>query len=85
MPIIIVLHCAIVLALVTSILEIREVNGLPRVLFGFLGLIAVLEWRVALWILDRSYGGRVTADVSSFAYFAKGGYHNGDLTCQGVT
>ena len=54
MPAIIILHSAIVLGLVSAVLEVPGVQSLPRILFGFLTVIGVIEWRVALWVLDVS-------------------------------
>ena len=54
MPAIILLHSAIVLGLVSAVLEVPGGQGLPRILFGFLTVIGVIEWRVALWVLDVS-------------------------------
>ena len=51
-PPIVFLHAAIVLGLVMVVLEAPGVQGLPRILFGFLTIVCVIEWRVALWILE---------------------------------
>lgn len=53
-PLIILLHGAIVLGLVMVDLEVPGVQGLPRILFGSLAVIGVIEWRIALWILNVS-------------------------------
>ncbi len=53
-PLIVFLHSAVVLALVAIELEVPGVQGLPRILFGFLAIIVFIEWRISLWILDAS-------------------------------
>jgi magnesium-transporting ATPase (P-type) len=54
MPLIVLVHLFIVFALVMADLKVPEIQGLPRILFGFLAVIVVVEWRLALWILDVS-------------------------------
>lgn len=54
MPVIIILHSAIVLGLVVLDLRVPGIQGLPRILFSFLTIIGLVEWRVALWILEVS-------------------------------
>src|SRR5438445_13736065 len=50
MPVIVLLHSAIVVGLVMVDLEVPGVQGLPRILFGFLTVVAVLECQFALWV-----------------------------------
>jgi len=52
MPPIALLDLAVVTGLVMVDLMVPGVQGLPRILFGFLAIIGVIEWRVALWILE---------------------------------
>jgi len=52
MPLIVLLHCVIVWGLVALDLDVPEIHSLPRILYGFLAVIAVLEWKGALWLLD---------------------------------
>jgi hypothetical protein len=47
-----VLHLAIVLGLVAVNVEIPAINRLPRIVVGFVGIVAVLEWRVALRLIE---------------------------------
>lgn len=49
---VLVLHALVVVGLVLVNYEIPGVNGLPRVVFGFLGIIVVLEWKISLWLID---------------------------------
>jgi hypothetical protein len=51
MPSIVFLHLVIVFGLVMVDLKVPGVQGLPRILFGFLTVIGLIEWRAALWIL----------------------------------
>ncbi len=51
-PLIVLLHFAIVAGLIAALLEIPGAEGLPRILFGFLTIVVFFEWRAALWILD---------------------------------
>jgi hypothetical protein len=53
-PAIALLHLAIVLGLTVAILKVPGAQSLPRILFGFLTVVGVIEWRTALWILDAS-------------------------------
>ena len=48
---IVVFHSALVLGLVVLNLEIPEMNRLPRVAYGLLGIIAVIEWRLSLRVI----------------------------------
>jgi hypothetical protein len=47
-----VMHSAVVFGLVMLSLEIPEINRLPRMVFGFLAVILVAEWRLALRIIE---------------------------------
>jgi hypothetical protein len=48
---VIIVHSMVVLGLVTLTLEFPEINRLPRVVYGLLGIILVAEWRLALRII----------------------------------
>lgn len=52
MPLILVIHSAIVWGLVILDLDVPQIHSLPRILYGFLAVIVMLEWKVALWLLD---------------------------------
>jgi hypothetical protein len=50
MPIIVV-HLAIVFGLVWLDLKVPDINRMPRMLYGFAGMILVIEWRLSLRII----------------------------------
>ena len=52
MPLILGMHVAIALGLAVVVIEFSNVVKLPRILFGFLGLIAFAEWWVAIRIVE---------------------------------
>jgi hypothetical protein len=47
-----VLHIVVVIGLIALNFEIPALNRLPRILVGFVGIVAVLEWRVALLLIQ---------------------------------
>jgi hypothetical protein len=47
-----VMHSFVVFGLVIVGLEFPEVNGLPRLVYGFLAVILVGEWRLSLRIIE---------------------------------
>ena len=47
-----VLHLVVVIGLIALNFEIPAINRLPRILVGFVGIVAVLEWRVALRLIQ---------------------------------
>jgi len=49
---IIIIHSAIVFGLVLLNLEIPEMNRLPRVVYGFLGIVVAVEWYFSLHIVE---------------------------------
>jgi hypothetical protein len=49
---IVVLHAAVVFGLVWLNLNIPEVNRVPRMLYGFAGIILMIEWRLSLLIIN---------------------------------
>ena len=46
------LHSAIVAGLLMLFFAAPGIGQLPRIAFAFVALIAVLEWRACVWILD---------------------------------
>ncbi len=44
-------HLALVMGLVVFILKVPSINQLPRIVFGLLGIIVAIEFRVALRII----------------------------------
>jgi len=52
LSLVVVLHVGIVAGVVTLNLAVPEINGLPRVIFGFLGIVVFFEWRFALRIVE---------------------------------
>ena len=47
-----IIHLAVVFGLVTLSLEVPEINRLPRMVFGFLSVTLVAEWRLSLLIIE---------------------------------
>lgn len=52
MPPIVILHSAIVYGAVWLDLAVPEINHMPRMLYGFVGLIVVIEWQIARRFID---------------------------------
>ena len=48
------LHSVVVAGIITANLRIPGINRSPRVLYGFLGVIGVLEWRLFLSVAEIS-------------------------------
>lgn|ERR1700687_2381020 len=46
-----ILHLVVIVGLIALNVEIPAINRLPRILLGFVGIVAVLEWRVALRLI----------------------------------
>jgi hypothetical protein len=49
---IIIMHLAVVFGLVLVTLGFPEINKLPRVVYGLLAVVLVVEWRLALRIIE---------------------------------
>ena len=47
-----IMHSVIVFGLVMLSLQVPEINRLPRMVFGFLSVILVAEWRLSLRIIE---------------------------------
>jgi hypothetical protein len=47
-------HSAVVIAIMVVNLSLPGINGLPRIVYGLLGVILVIEWRAALFLIERS-------------------------------
>src|SRR5579885_639621 len=46
------IHSAIVFVFVYIDLQFPFVNKMPRVLYGFVGITLIAEWRLSVWIID---------------------------------
>lgn len=46
------IHSAIIVGLIALNLAVPAVNRLPRVLYGLLGVVLILEWRLSLRIIE---------------------------------
>lgn len=49
---VVLLHSAILAALTVLNLEIPAINKLPRVVYGFLGIVLVAEWRLSIFLIE---------------------------------
>jgi hypothetical protein len=49
---IIAMHAAIISGLVWLNLSIPELNKMPRMLYGFVGVIVLVEWRLSRYIIE---------------------------------
>jgi len=50
---IVVMHVFIVAGLATLDFNIPAMNKLPRILYGYLGIVVLLEWRISLFIIEK--------------------------------
>ncbi|HEV2113238.1 MAG TPA: hypothetical protein VGR50_03760, partial [Terriglobales bacterium] len=52
LALIVLLHVAIASGLVALDLKVPAINRLPRMLYGFLTVILLIEWRISIRIIE---------------------------------
>lgn len=51
MPIV-AFHAIVVVAILKVTFAVPAINHLPRIVLGFVGVVLMLEWRLAIWIIN---------------------------------
>jgi hypothetical protein len=69
-----VFHSAIIFGLVWLDLKIPEVNKMPRALYGFAAIILVIEWRIAVRIIDALQPAKSTGAGPTFRRSPEAGH-----------